>query len=62
MGHLRRGIGTGRGFWLGIGFVSLSAMLTVCVIFVFPPWAIAVLTIDFLIRFGLLTESDEFLA
>jgi hypothetical protein len=29
---------------------------------VFPLWALAVVTIDFLILFGLLTESDEFLA
>lgn len=28
----------------------------------FPLWALAVVTIDFLILFGLLTESDEFLA
>ena len=43
-------------------FAGLSAMLTVIVMFVFPLWAIAVLTIDFLVLFGLLTESDEFLA
>jgi hypothetical protein len=36
-------------------------MLTVIVMFVFPLWAIAVLTIDFLVLFGLLTQS-EFLA
>jgi hypothetical protein len=41
---------------------GLSAMLTVIVMFVFPLWAIALLTIDFLVLFGLLTESDEFLA
>ena len=35
-------------------------MLTVLVMFVFPLWAIAVLAIDFLILFGLLTQSDEF--
>jgi hypothetical protein len=49
------------GFWLGVGFASLSAMMTVIVMFVFPLWAIAVLTIDFLVLFGLLTESDELL-
>ena len=49
------------GLWLGVGFASLSALLTVIVMFVFPLWAIAVLTIDFLILFGLLTQSDEFL-
>jgi hypothetical protein len=49
------------GLWLGVGFAGLSAMLTVIVMFVFPLWAIAVLTIDFLVLFGLLTQSDEFL-
>jgi hypothetical protein len=37
-------------------------MLTVVVIFVFPLRWPAVLTIDILVLFGLLTESDEFLA
>jgi hypothetical protein len=50
------------GLWLGVTFAGLSAMLTVIVMFVFPLWAIAVLTIDFLVLFGLLTQSDEFLA
>ena len=49
------------GFWLGVTFAGLGAMLTVIVMFVFPLWAIAVLTIDFLVLFGLLTQSDEFL-
>jgi hypothetical protein len=49
------------GLWLGVAFASLSALMTVFVIFVFPLWAIAVLTIDFLVLFGLLTRSDEFL-
>jgi hypothetical protein len=49
------------GLWLGVGFASLSAMLTVIVMFVFPLWAIAVLTVDFLVLLGLLTQSDEFL-
>jgi hypothetical protein len=49
------------GLWLGVGFAGLSGLLTVIVIFVFPLWAIAVLTIDFLVLFALLTESDEFL-
>jgi hypothetical protein len=48
------------GLWLGAAFASLSAMLTVFVMFVFPLWAIAVLTLDFLVLFGLLTRSDEF--
>ena len=50
------------GLWLGVGFAGLSAMLTVIVMFVFPLWALAVLVIDFLVLFGLLTQSDEFLA
>jgi hypothetical protein len=50
------------GLWLGVGFAGLSAMMTVIVMFVFPLWAIAVLVIDFLVLFGLLTQSDEFLA
>jgi hypothetical protein len=50
------------GLWLGVAFASLSGLMTVIVMFVFPLWAIAVLTIDFLVLFGLLTESDEFLA
>ncbi|HEY1277414.1 MAG TPA: hypothetical protein VGF25_21075 [Thermoleophilaceae bacterium] len=49
------------GLWLGVAFAGISAMLTVIVMFVFPLWALAVLTIDFLVLFGLLTQSDEFL-
>ena len=49
------------GFWLGVGFACISATMTVIVMFVFPLWALAVLTIDFLVLFGLLTESDELL-
>jgi hypothetical protein len=49
------------GFWLGVAFAGLSAMLTVLVMFVFPLWAIAVLAVYFLVLFGLLTQSDEFL-
>lgn len=50
------------GLWLGVGFACASALMTVLVMFIFPLWAIAVLTIDFLIIFALLTESDEFTA
>lgn len=50
------------GLWLGVAFAGLSGMLTVLVMFVFPLWATAVLAIDFLVLFGLLTQSDEFLA
>ncbi len=48
------------GLGLGVGIASLSAFLTVFVMFVFPLWAIAVLALDFLILYGLLTHSDEF--
>jgi hypothetical protein len=50
------------GLWLGVGIASTSALMTVLVMFVFPLWAIAVLTIDFLVLFALLTESDRFTA
>ena len=49
------------GLWLGVGFAGLSGMLTVLVMFVFPIWAITVLAVDFLVLYGLLTRSDEFL-
>jgi hypothetical protein len=50
------------GFWLGVTFAGLSALLTVIVMFVFPLWALAVLVIDFLVLYGLLTQTDEFFA
>ena len=34
--------------------------MTVFIIFVFPLWGIAVLAIDFLVLFALLTQADEF--
>jgi hypothetical protein len=48
------------GLWLGVCFAGLSAMMTVIVMFVFPLWALAVLSIDLLVLFALLTQSDEF--
>jgi hypothetical protein len=48
------------GLALGVGIAFLSAMMTVFVIFIFPLWAIAVLTLDFIIAYALLTRSDEF--
>jgi uncharacterized membrane protein HdeD (DUF308 family) len=48
------------GFWLGVSIAAISAMLTLLVMFVFPLWAIAVLAMDFLVLYGLLTQSDEF--
>jgi hypothetical protein len=48
------------GLWLGVAIASLSAMMTVFVIFIFPLWAIAVLTLDFIVIYPLVTHSDEF--
>ena len=48
------------GFWLGVAAASLSGLMTVFIIFVFPLWGIAVLSIDFLVLFALLTQADEF--
>ena len=48
------------GLWLGVGGACASAFITVFVMFVFPLWAIAVLTLDFLVLFALLTQSEEF--
>jgi hypothetical protein len=40
------------GLWLGVGIACASALMTELVMFVFPLWAIAVLTIDFLVLFA----------
>ena len=48
------------GLWMGVAGACVSAFITVFVMFVFPLWAIAVLTLDFLVLFALLTQSDEF--
>ena len=48
------------GLWLGVGIAFLSAMMTIFVIFIFPLWAIAVLSLDFVVAYALLTRSDEF--
>ena len=48
------------GLFFGVGIALLSGLMTVFVIFIFPLWAIAVLTLDFLVVYGLLTQSDEF--
>jgi hypothetical protein len=52
-----------RNWWgvaLGVSIAGLSALITVFVIFVFPLWAIAVLTLDALVLYGLLSSTDEF--
>jgi hypothetical protein len=48
------------GLWLGVTVASVSGLMTVFIIFVFPLWGIAVLAIDFLVLFALLTQADEF--
>ena len=48
------------GLWMGVAGACVSAFFTVFVMFVFPLWAIAVLTLDFLVLFALLTQSEEF--
>jgi hypothetical protein len=48
------------GMALGVSMAGLSALITVFVIFVFPLWAIAVLTLDALVLYGLLSSTDEF--
>lgn len=50
------------GFWLGVGFATVGATMTVFVMFVFPLWALAVLTIDILVLFALLMDSEELLS
>jgi hypothetical protein len=48
------------GLALGVAMAGLSAFITVFIIFVFPLWAIAVLTLDALVLYGLLAHGDEF--
>ena len=50
----------GWGMALGVSIAGLSALITVFVIFVFPLWAIAVLSLDALVLYGLLSSADEF--
>jgi hypothetical protein len=48
------------GLMLGVVWASISLILTVFVIFVYPFWALAVIGIDILIIWGLLDNADEF--
>ena len=48
------------GRWLAMSIAGLSALITVFVIFVFPLWSIAVLTLDALVLYGLVTQVDDF--
>jgi hypothetical protein len=51
---------SGWGLGLGIGAAGISAFMTVFVMFAFPFWALAVVTVDLLVLYGLLTRMDEF--
>lgn len=48
------------GRWLGMTMAALSALFTVFVIFVFPLWSFAVLTLDVMVLYALTTQADEF--
>ena len=48
------------GRWLAISLAGVSAMITIFVIFVFPLWAIAVLGLDCLVLYALLTHETDF--
>ena len=48
------------GMALGVSLAGLSALITVFLIFVFPLWAIAVLTLNALVLYGLLSSTEEF--
>jgi hypothetical protein len=48
------------GRWLGMSIAAVSALITVFVIFVFPLWSIAVLTLDSLVLYALATQADDF--
>ena len=48
------------GRWLGMTMAALSALFTVFIIFVFPLWSIAVLTLDVMVLYALTTQADEF--
>lgn len=48
------------GRWLAIVIAALSALVTVFLIVVFPLWAIAVLALDTLVLYALVTHEAEF--
>jgi hypothetical protein len=50
------------GRWLAISMAGISALITIFVIFVFPLWAIAVLSLDGVVLYALLTRDLEFAA
>ena len=48
------------GRWLAISMAALSATFTIFVIFVFPLWSIAVLALDCVVLYALLTRETDF--
>jgi hypothetical protein len=48
------------GMALGVVMAGLSALITIFVIFVVPLWATAVLALDVLVLYGLITRRDDF--
>ena len=48
------------GRWLAISIAAVSALVTVFLIVVFPLWAIAVLALDMLVIYALVTREAEF--
>ena len=47
------------GLAMGVTIAGLSAMMTVFVIFIFPLWAIAVLSLDVFVIWALLSSSED---
>ena len=48
------------GRWLAIVIAAVSALVTVFLIVIFPLWAIAVLALDMLVLYALVTREAEF--
>ena len=48
------------GRWLAITIAAISAVVTIFAIFVFPLWSIAVLALDTIVLYALLTRAEEF--
>ena len=48
------------GRWLAISMAGVSAIFTIFVIFVFPLWSIAVLALDCVVLYALLTREEDF--
>jgi hypothetical protein len=48
------------GRWLAIAIAAVSALVTVFLIVIFPLWAIAVLALDTLVLYALVTREAEF--